>query len=140
MAIRRAPWVITLLYLVIASACAVPPNVTPASSAYPRPSMVVLDPLSGLPTVALAALPPEAADTMALIGARAPGPYPYPEDGAVFENREGILPDADRGYYHEYTVVTPGSADRGARRIVVGNQGEAYWTDDHYASFARIAP
>ena len=73
-----------------------------------------------------------------LIGAG--GPYPFPQDGAVFENRESLLPDADDGYYHEYTVETPGSADRGARRIVVGNQGEAYWTDDHYASFWRIVP
>ena len=68
------------------------------------------------------------------------GPFPYRQDGAVFENREGLLPDADDGYYHEFTVETPGSADRGARRIVVGNQGEAYWTDDHYDSFWRIAP
>jgi ribonuclease T1 len=97
-----------------------------------------LDPDSGLALVDLAALPPEAAETMRLIEAR--GPFPYRQDGAVFENREGILPEADRGYYHEYTVETPGSADRGARRIVVGNQGEAYWTDDHYASFRRIAP
>jgi ribonuclease T1 len=55
-------------------------------------------------------------------------------------NREGLLPDADRGYYHEDTVATPGSPDRGARRIVVGNQGEQSWTDDHDASFWRIAP
>ena len=97
-----------------------------------------VDPDSGLPFVALSALPPEATETMALIGAG--GRYPFPQDGAVFENREGLLPDAAAGYYHEYTVETPGSADRGARRIVVGNQGEAYWTDDHYASFWRIAP
>jgi ribonuclease T1 len=96
------------------------------------------DPDSGLLVVDLAALPPEAAETLRLIDAR--GPFPYRQDGAVFENREGILPEADRGYYHEYTVETPGSADRGARRIVVGKQGEAYWTDDHYASFRRIAP
>lgn len=97
-----------------------------------------LDPDSGLALVDLAALPPEATETLRLIDVG--GPFPYRQDGAVFENREGILPEADRGYYHEYTVETPGSADRGARRIVVGNQGEAYWTDDHYASFRRIAP
>ena len=102
------------------------------------PPTTSLDPDSGLPLVDLAALPPEAAETMALF--EADGPFPNPQDGAVFENREGLLPDADDGYYHEYTVETPGSSDRGARRIVVGDQGEAYWTDDHYASFWRIVP
>ena len=97
-----------------------------------------LDPDSGLPMVALADLPPEATEMVGLIGVG--GPYPFAQDGAVFENREGILPEADAGYYHEFTVPTPGSADRGARRIVMGDRGEAYWTDDHYASFARIAP
>ena len=96
------------------------------------------DPDSGLPTINGAGLPPEAHQTLLSIGMG--GPYPFPQDGVVFENREGILPDAPRGYYHEYTVVTPGSSTRGARRIVVGNQGEAYWTDDHYATFSRIAP
>jgi len=65
---------------------------------------------------------------------------PLRQDGGSSENREGILPDAGIEYYHEYTVVTPGSVDRGARRIVVGSQGEAYWTDDQNASFSRIAP
>jgi len=101
-------------------------------------SSLGLDADSGLPLVALVALPPEAAETMARIATD--GPFPYRQDGATFENREGILPDADDGYYHEFTVETPGSADRGARRIVIGNQGEAYWTDDHYGSFWRIAP
>ena len=104
----------------------------------PGLSSLGTDPDSGLPLVDLAALPPEASETIGLIDVD--GSFPYPQDGAVFENREGILPDADIGYYHEYTVVTPGSADRGARRIVTGSQGEAYWTDDHYASFSRIAP
>ena len=113
-----------------------PPVSGPTIAPGPSSSGVDLD--SGLPFVALTALPPEATGTMALIDAG--GPYPFPQDGAAFENREGLLPDAPVGYYHEYTVETPGSADRGARRIVVGNQGEAYWTDDHYASFWRIAP
>ena len=115
-----------------------PPSVPVAATDVPaRPSMGT-DPDSGLPLIAQADLPPQAGETLALIAAG--GPFPYPQDGAVFENREGLLPDADRGYYHEYTVETPGSPDRGARRIVVGNQGERYWTDDHYASFWRIAP
>jgi ribonuclease T1 len=51
-----------------------------------------------------------------------------------------LLPDKSSGYYHEYTVPTPGASDRGARRIIVGSGGELYWTDDHYRSFERISP
>ncbi|MGH2476294.1 MAG: ribonuclease domain-containing protein [Candidatus Limnocylindrales bacterium] len=91
----------------------------------------------GLPTVALSALPPEAVDTVGLI--EAGGPFPFDQDGAMFENREGLLPDRPRDYYREYTVPTPGSDDRGARRIVTGREGEMYWTADHYDSFAWIA-
>lgn len=92
--------------------------------------------MSGLPWVDLADLPPEAADTVGLIDAG--GPYPYDEDDGTFGNFEGILPDRPRGYYREYTVETPGSNDRGARRIVAGSEGELYWTADHYQSFERI--
>ncbi|MFE9423470.1 ribonuclease domain-containing protein [Kitasatospora sp. NPDC006697] len=81
-------------------------------------------------------LPGQAKDTLALIAKG--GPYPYRSDGIVFDNREGRLPRQAGGYYHEYTVVTPGSGDRGARRIVTGGPGEEYWTQDHYASFQRI--
>ena len=95
------------------------------------------DPASGLPVVRLADLPPEAARTLELIDAG--GPFPEERDGVTFENREELLPDQPRGYYAEYTVPTPGSDDRGARRIVVGEGGELYWTADHYASFSVIA-
>jgi len=94
------------------------------------------DPVSGLPLVQLAALPPEAAETVDLIDAD--GPFPEDEDGGTFENREELLPDEPRGYYAEYTVPTPGADDRGARRIVAGDDGELYWTGDHYRSFERI--
>jgi ribonuclease T1 len=88
---------------------------------------------SGFQKVDLSALPPEATDTVNLI--KQGGPYPYPQDGQVFRNREGILPDCENGYYREYTVETPGSDDRGARRFVVGNGGEYFYTADHYESF-----
>ncbi|OYN89656.1 ribonuclease [Parenemella sanctibonifatiensis] len=94
------------------------------------------DPDSGLDWVDLADLPPEAAETMELI--ESDGPFPYDRDGITFQNREGLLPDQPRGYYREYTVPTPGERDRGARRIVAGEQGEYYWTADHYESFERI--
>ncbi len=87
-------------------------------------------------TVPLSSLPTEARTTLDLIDRG--GPFPYDRDGVVFENREGLLPQEDYGYYHEYTVPTPGSSDRGARRIIVGTAGELYWTDDHYRSFERI--
>jgi ribonuclease T1 len=87
-------------------------------------------------TVAAAQLPREARETIALI--RKGGPYPYAKDGAVFGNREGLLPKQKRGYYREYTVKTPGERTRGARRIVAGQGGELFYTDDHYNHFRRI--
>lgn len=95
------------------------------------------DPVSGLRWVDESALPSQAHDTLALI--RAGGPYPYPRnDDKTFTNAEGRLPHEKGGYYREYTVITPGSPDRGARRIIVGAGGEMYYTADHYASFQRI--
>lgn len=91
---------------------------------------------SGLPVVRVDALPDEALDTLRLIDAG--GPFPEDEDGSRFGNYEGILPDHPLGYYAEYTVDTPGVDHRGARRIVTGDGGEYYYTDDHYASFMRI--
>ena len=88
--------------------------------------------------IALAQLPLEARETLRLIDAG--GPFPYRLDGIVFQNREGRLPEQPRGYYREYTVPTPGSSDRGARRIVTGANPPVvyYYTSDHYRSFRRI--
>jgi ribonuclease T1 len=86
------------------------------------------------------ALPTEAREMLALI--HAGGPFRYGRDGVVFGNRERLLPPEPRGYYHEYTVGTPGARNRGARRIVCGGAArkpvECFYTDDHYASFRRI--
>ncbi|CAL9406424.1 MULTISPECIES: ribonuclease domain-containing protein [unclassified Streptomyces] len=82
-------------------------------------------------------LPSQAHDTLDLI--EQGGPYPFEQDGTVFQNREGILPSQSSGYYHEYTVITPGSDTRGARRIVTGEDyQEDYYTADHYASFDLV--
>ena len=98
---------------------------------------------AGSVTVSLGTLPAEAQSTYQLISTG--GPFPHAKDGSVFGNRERHLPGKPRGFYREYTVKTPGSKDRGARRIVCGGkpptQPEAcFYTDDHYASFRRIAP
>jgi ribonuclease T1 len=82
-------------------------------------------------------LPSQAYDTLDLI--EQGGPYPYSQDGSVFQNREGVLPSQSTGYYHEYTVITPGSSTRGARRIVTGQETqEDYYTADHYATFDLV--
>ena len=93
-------------------------------------------PTSGLPRIAESELPPEGRETLVLI--HDGGPFPYDRDGITFENREGILPGQERGYYSEYTVPTPGLDHRGAQRIVCGAELDCYYTDDHYASFAQI--
>ena len=95
------------------------------------------DPDSGLPVVGLATLPVDARETVALIDRD--GPFPYAKDGAVFGNRERLLPARPNGFYREYTVPTPGEDDRGARRIVTGDDGgQLFYTADHYASFVRV--
>jgi ribonuclease T1 len=95
------------------------------------------DPETGLAWIELDQLPVEARRTLQLIDAG--GPYPYAKDGAVFGNRERLLPSKPSGYYREYTVRTPTDDDRGARRIVTGNANrQFFYTDDHYASFFRI--
>jgi ribonuclease T1 len=86
--------------------------------------------------ISASSLPPEARQTLTLI--KIGGPFPYDRDGIVFGNYEKRLPRQQRGYYSEYTVKTPGRHDRGPRRIIAGERGEYYYTDDHYRSFKRI--
>ncbi|MBL8480984.1 MAG: ribonuclease [Rhodocyclaceae bacterium] len=97
-----------------------------------------------LPSIAASDLPAEARATLQLI--KQGGPFPYRRDGITFGNRERRLPAQPYGYYREYTVRTPGSPDRGPRRIVAGagperdvrTSGEYYYSPDHYRSFKRI--
>ena len=91
-----------------------------------------------MPLIAAQDLPKEGRATLALI--LKGGPFPYSRDGVTFQNRERILPRQPTGYYREYTVPTPGENDRGARRLVVGREGEFFYTDDHYASFFEVVP
>ena len=99
-------------------------------------------PVAPADTVAVSQLPLQGQHMMKLIYAG--GPFKFDKDGVVFGNRERILPVKNRGFYREYTVKTPGERTRGARRIVCGGQivtapDACYYTDDHYASFRRIA-
>ena len=96
-----------------------------------------------LETVALSALPREAQNMHRLI--LAGGPFRHSQDGIVFGNRERMLPVMPRGYYHEYTVTTPGARNRGARRLVCGGNppkrpDACFYTDDHYVSFKKLMP
>ncbi|MFF4378695.1 ribonuclease [Kitasatospora sp. NPDC001547] len=105
-----------------------------AATSAPAAGWVPTDP--AMADVCRTKLPSQAVDTLTLIAKG--GPYPYSRDGVVFENRENRLPRKAGGYYHEYTVVTPGSNDRGTRRVVTGGSGEQYWSADHYATFQEI--
>ena len=91
--------------------------------------------------VALSSLPSEAQKTDQLV--HSGGPFPFSRDGVVFGNYEKRLPREPRGYYHEYTVPTPGARNRGARRIICGGKAPTepdacFYTEDHYNSFHRI--
>lgn len=92
---------------------------------------------TALVAVPMSELPPQVATTVHLI--ERGGPFPYPDnDGVVFHNFEHRLPSEPDGFYHEYTVPTPNSADRGARRIVTGANGDFWYTADHYETFERL--
>ncbi|KAB7764880.1 ribonuclease domain-containing protein [Xanthomonas maliensis] len=103
------------------------------------PNLTATQPAAQTPTPAPphlpAFLPPEAIATIVLI--QRGGPFPHPQDGSVFGNREHRLPERPRGEYREYTVDTPGRDDRGARRIVTGGvpPDAWYYSDDHYQTF-----
>ncbi|MER5732052.1 ribonuclease [Streptomyces sp. NPDC002138] len=123
----------------VSLALLVAPTASAVSSAPPAAAAPALSgaSITAVGTVCYSALPSQAHDTLDLIDAG--GPFPYSQDGVVFQNREHLLPSHTTGYYHEYTVITPGSPTRGARRIITGQQtNEDYYTADHYASFRLV--
>lgn len=139
-------WKYVILYLVILAVLYLAVNYITTGSLLPnysqpaadiqQPRQIQSDGQSGIGTISVDELPPEGRATLNLI--KSGGPFPYSKDGTVFSNYEGLLPERPSGYYHEYTVKTPGSSDRGARRIVAGSNGEYYYTSDHYRSFRLI--
>ena len=114
-------------------------NTSPSATTAPLVDAPPITQVSDLPYVTIDELPPEAVETLQLVVAG--GPFPFERDGVTFQNREGLLPPEAEGYYREYTVITPGEDDLGARRLVVGGDFEvAYYTDDHYDSFRAFQP
>ena len=103
-----------------------------------RQGSKVIAKISGrvIPKVVLEKLPSEVKITLSKI--RKGGPFPYKEDGTIFQNRERLLPNKTEGYYREYTVETPDISNRGERRIITGQGEEIYYTDDHYRSFMKV--
>lgn len=150
--VSRLPTILAALLLAL-NACADPGEARPTQTTVQTPTQTsgqtagqtaqpTRDPHSGLRYIRASDLPREAPAVLTQI-ARG-GPFRYERDGVTFGNREGILPRQPRGTYREYTVPTPGSRDRGARRIVCAGASrstdECYYTADHYASFRRIQP
>jgi ribonuclease T1 len=112
-----------------------PPSGGPARSVPAKQS--TRDPETGLRWAELSALPVEARRVVATIDRG--GPFRYAQDGATFGNRERLLPSRPAGFYREYTVDTPGSQDRGARRVITGDAGRMlFYTADHYNTFVRV--
>lgn len=135
---RWSVWLVALLSAVV-MACSAPSS--PASvSSTPTSSRATISatarPSDGLPTIREDQLPSEAQHTLNLIDAG--GPFPFRRDGIVYHNNSGALPHHEDGWYHEYTVVTPGVSGRGPRRIVCGSDAACFWTADHYSTFRRI--
>jgi ribonuclease T1 len=133
---RRYPLVAGLALLVVAVLAVAGYCARKSTQDGVQPPLSAATPVSGLPTVAVGELPKEAVATLSLIDKG--GPFPYDKDGTIFANQERLLPQHERGYYREYTVPTPGSRDRGARRLVVGEDGDIYYTADHYESFRQV--
>ncbi|MFI1501772.1 ribonuclease domain-containing protein [Streptomyces platensis] len=146
---RRAAAVVGALLaglLLVLTGCSTGGGANGSSQAPPRSAATAVDGTPrasgvpdrspGMPVVPVGELPAQARDTLRLIDAG--GPFPYAQDGTVFGNRERLLPRQPRGYYHEYTVSTPGAPDRGARRLVTGQSHETYYTEDHYRSFKAV--
>lgn len=134
-------WIAALILLAVWLLWPRPVSSPPLSA--PAPVQQATTPLATTPSLPALSLPDflpgEAHETIQRI--HRGGPFPHPQDGATFGNREGQLPRQPRGYYREYTVATPGLDHRGARRIVTGGTPAEVWyyTDDHYASFRAFS-
>jgi len=126
-----------LALIALVTALAIGYGIKAARSSDPAPRQSSTSTVQVSDAAPLSSLPKQARQTVTLI--EQGGPFPYPRnDGAVFHNTERLLPRQPDGYYREYTVATPGSGDRGPRRIITGQGGEFFYTANHYLSFVRI--
>ena len=135
---RWSIWIMALLSAVVVG-CSAPEHLASASSnatMTSAPVMTTTQPSDGLSTIAEDELPTQARQTLKLIDAG--GPFPFSRDGIVYHNNSDALPHHKDGWYHEYTVATPGIHGRGPRRIVCGSDSACFWTPDHYSTFKRI--
>ena len=58
--------------------------------------------------------------------------------GDYFGNYEGKLPEKSGRSYYECDIDTLGKKKRGAKRIIWGDDGSIYYTDDHYETFTLL--
>lgn len=56
--------------------------------------------------------------------------------GDIYGNYEGTLPNHDT--YHECDIDTEDKNSRGAKRIVYSEDGDIWYTEDHYDSFELL--
>ena len=96
---------------------------------------------SGGITTAAFGVPRVALDTLEVIDRTGNAPTGY-VGGRRFGNFEGHLPvtaGASRVHYREWDVARHVlGVNRGPRRLVTGDDGSAYYSADHYATFLRI--
>ena len=64
--------------------------------------------------------------------------FSHRNDGAIFRNRENLLPIKTESYYREFVHPTPGIKGPGPQRIIYGECDEIYYTPDHYQSFIKV--
>lgn len=81
----------------------------------------------------------DVADSMINNGSPPPGVRQggLPGKPGIYGNRSGALPQRPEGYYRE-TDVWPGPGPRGTERLVVGRNGEVWYTPDHYGNFRTV--
>ena len=58
--------------------------------------------------------------------------------GDHFGNYEGNLPEVEGRSYYECDIDTLGAKSRGPKRIVYSDDGQIYYTEDHYETFTLL--
>jgi ribonuclease T1 len=100
----------------------------------PERAAASVDSASGLPWIAVEDLPVTAQATLSLV--EAGGPFPNPDDGRLFTDPDGLLPEPAEAY-RVYRVAKPGQ-QTSPWYLVVGGSEEVYWTTDELESFRRV--